>query len=93
MADTLTANRSFWYRGKMRRKGDEFEPRRGDVEYLTSGGNPLATQGKAKSAPAFDPAAATKEELEVEAERRGIEVKGTGKDGNVLVSDLRAALG
>ena len=62
MADTLTANRSFWYRAKMRRKGDEFEPRRGDVEYLTSGGNPLATQG-------------------------------TGKDGNVLVSDLRAALG
>lgn len=36
--------------------------------------------------------AQTVDELEAEASRRGIEVTGTGKDGNVLKKDLVAAL-
>lgn len=34
----------------------------------------------------------TVDELQAEADRRGLEVEGTGKDGNVLKGDLVAAL-
>lgn len=91
--EQLTARRGLYYRGVMRKRGEPFEVSPNDVERFTSGQNPLADKGGKEEAPAFDVEKATKEELEAEAERRGIEVKGTGKDGNVLVSDLRAALG
>lgn len=43
--------------------------------------------------PEFDVQRARKPELEAEAKRRGVEVKGTGKkDGEITVRDLRAAL-
>lgn len=93
MAVKLTARRGLYYQGVMLKAGDPFEASEYDVALLTGGRNPLAERGGTAKAPAFDVEKATKEELEAEAERRGIEVKGTGKDGNVLVSDLRAALG
>lgn len=37
-------------------------------------------------------AAKSPEELQAEADRRGLNVEGTGKDGNVLKADLVAAL-
>lgn len=89
----LTARRGLYYRGVMLKKGDAFEASHNDLDRLTRGKNPLAEKSGKEEAPAFDVEKATKEELEAEAERRGIEVKGTGKDGNVLVFDLRAALG
>lgn len=78
---------TFFYNGRRRRRGEVVNVQKCDVDRLVSGG--LATMGP----PPFDAAKASREELEAEAKRRNIEVKGTGKDGNVLVSDLRAALG
>jgi pyruvate/2-oxoglutarate dehydrogenase complex dihydrolipoamide acyltransferase (E2) component len=40
----------------------------------------------------FDVKTAKKPELEAAAEERGLDVQGTGADGNVTVEDLRAAL-
>lgn len=44
-------------------------------------------------ADAFDAAGANRDELVAEAERRGLDVDGSGKDGYVTAEDYRAALG
>jgi hypothetical protein len=79
----LTARQEFIYRGQSYQAGDVVEAYPSDVDSLSSGDAPLA---------AYDAAGATKAELAREADRRGLTVKGTGVDGNVLADDLRAAL-
>ncbi len=85
MAETnLTAREGFTYRGAAHKPGDVFSAAATDVDALTFGDAPLA---------AFDVPGATKADLQQEADRRGVSVKGTGADGNVLAEDIRAALG
>ncbi len=47
----------------------------------------------APSSDSFNAAGANRDELEAEAERRGLEVEGSGKDGYVTMDDYRTALG
>ena len=93
---TLVAQRTFEYDGAKVQPGDEFEALIGDERWLTGGERAYArkpTAKRAKNATAdFDVHSAKKAELEAEAERRGVEVEGTGADGNVLVDDLQKAL-
>lgn len=89
---TITARRGILYRGHLYRRGDRILVRPEDAERLTHGRNPVAALMETQDPVLFDIRNATREQLEAEAQRRGIVVTGTGKDGNVLVSDLRAAL-
>lgn len=52
----------------------------------------VVTADTAGGPAAPDYGAMTKDELQAEAERRKLEVKGTGKDGAVVKADLVAAL-
>lgn len=52
---------------------------------------PIGTTG-AQPSVEFDVDSASVEELEAEAERLGLQVDGTGANGNVLKSDLQDAL-
>ena len=48
------------------------------------------TDGSGSDAGGYD--SQTKDDLQAEADKRGLEVEGTGKDGNVVKADLVAAL-
>lgn len=66
-------------RSRARARGEEFtEP------------NPLG--GGSVASATFNAATARKADLEAKAAELGLEVEGTGQDGNVTVADLRAAV-
>jgi multidrug efflux pump subunit AcrA (membrane-fusion protein) len=75
----------------MRQTAAEAEARLADAEQATARAEAEAAAGGGDDLP-VDWHALTKAELEAEASKRGLEVTGTGSNGNVLVGDLADAL-
>jgi pyruvate/2-oxoglutarate dehydrogenase complex dihydrolipoamide acyltransferase (E2) component len=82
MAEKLTASRSFVHDGKVYRRGDALEVSAPDASRLTAGDRPFARR-EVKATPA-----AVKLAGEHDIDLGAIE--GTGADGGVTVSDVRA---
>lgn len=64
-----------------------------DGEKHDAEGKPLKGEEKPLKGGDFDVSKASREELEAEAESRGLTVEGSGSDGYVTMEDLRGALG
>lgn len=92
-ADQLTAvkayERAHQARGSITRHGDLSTP----VAVPTAGGPASPPPAAAAQTAGKDYAAMSVGDLQAEADRRGLTVEGTGKDGGVVKSDLVEGLG
>lgn len=71
---------------------DAYRAKVGDVKAAQDGGEAAREDPPVTNPEALDVNGMSLDELQAEADRRGLTVEGTGKDGNVLKADLVKAL-